>query len=164
MKYGLLIATILIGVLANAGFALDPKVFPGKGSRATWNKASNIYNQGYALSKQGNSNAAIQKYKEAIAIYPFADTFFFNLGFEYEARKAPGDLAKAEAAYREAAKLDPKDWRNWNALADYFGSQKRFRECRDAGVKALSCNPPPEKAARMKSDIEGLNKYLTTLK
>lgn len=164
MKSGLLLPLIATFVFANDGWALDGKVFPGKGSRAIWNKASDIYNQGLSLSKKGNRNAAIQKYKEAISIYPFADTFHFNLGFEYEARKAPGDLEKAEAAYREAAKLDPKDWRNWNALADYFGSQKRFKECRDAGVKALSCNPPPEKAARMKSDIEALDKYLASQK
>ncbi|MBX9724661.1 MAG: hypothetical protein K2X81_24870 [Candidatus Obscuribacterales bacterium] len=162
MKNGLLIATILTGLLANAGLALDPKVFPGKGSREAWTKACRLLDQGVEIAKTDEA-AALPKFEQAIAIYPFADCFYRNLGVSYEKKKYP-DLAKAENAYRRATELDPKDWRNWNALANAVGDQQRFRECRDALKKAATCHPPANALAEINKQIKNLDSYLVMQK
>jgi Flp pilus assembly protein TadD len=158
MKYGLLIATILIGALANAGFALDPKVFPGKGSKDAWTRACIIANEGHKIAKK-SEESAIPKFQQAIAIYPYADCFYLDLGVSYENKMNP-DLRKAEAAYRKATELDPKDWHNWNSLCRTLGQQEKYAASREAGLKALSCNPPPDKAAALKAIIADINNFL----
>lgn len=162
MKNGLLIATILTGLLANAGLALDPKVFPGKGSREAWTKACAIANEGHKIAKK-SEESAIPKFQQAIAIYPYADYFYLDLGLSYEHRRNP-DLPKAEAAYRKAATLDSKNWHNWNSLCRVLGKQEKYADSREAGLKALSCNPPPQKAESIKTIINDINKYLAKSK
>lgn len=165
MKSGLLIAAVLGSfVSANAGLALEPTIFPGKGDRALWNKAGKVMNEGIILADQKKLDAAITKFEEAARIYPYSDCTYRNLGVTYEERAKSGDVHKAEAAYRKASELDPKDWRNWNALAGNMGAQERYKECRDASVKAMSCNPPAEKADGIKKTIKSLNDYLVTQK
>lgn len=165
MKSGLLIAAVLgLFVPANAGLALDGKVFPGKGDKQTWLSACRFANDGVALTKAKKFDAAIAKFQQSIAMYPHADASYRDLGVTYEERAKPGDLQKAESAYRKACELDSKDWMNWNALAGNLGSQERYKECRDASVKAMSCNPPADKAVGIKKTIQSLNDYLVTQK
>ncbi len=159
MKSGLLIAAILASFLsANAGWALDGKVFPGKGDKQTWIRGCKFLDQGVELSKT-NQEAALAKFQKAIEIYPYADCFYRNLGVSYENQKQP-QLGKAEAAYKKAIGFDEKDWRNWSGLASALGKQERYRECRNAGAKALQCNPPQDRAAKIRADIAGIDSYL----
>lgn len=156
------IVVIASFVSANDGWALDGKTFPGKGSREVWNKACKLVNEGHRIAKT-SEEAAIPKFQEAIAIYPFADSFYLDLGVSYEKKKQP-DLKKAEAAYRKATDLDPKDWQNWNALANVVGDQKRFKECRDLLAKAVACQPPAKELATINTEIQNLDNYLRSLK
>lgn len=163
MKSGLLVAAVLFSLVSiNASWALDGKTFPGKGSKEAWTKACKFLDQGVEIAKK-DEGAALPKFEQAIAIYPYADCFYRNLGVSHEKKKSP-DLVKAEAAYRKSTELDPKDWRNWNALAGNLGTQERYKECRDASVKAMSCNPPADKAVGIKKTIQSLNDYLATQK
>lgn len=154
---------VIVAFLASVKgcFALDATVFPGKGSRDTWNQACKLVNDGNALSKAGKREAAISRYEQAIQLYPYADTFYLNLGVDYQEHK---DLSKAEAAFRKATQLDPKDWRNWKALAGALGLQEKYKESRDAGLQALRCNPPADKAAEMQASIKSIEDYLKTHK
>lgn len=161
MKSGLLIAAVLVAfVSVNASLAYEPGKFPGKGSRASWQKASVAFNAGHDQSKAGNLDKAIEKYQEATVIYPYSDGYFHDLAVAYARRGKPGDFLKSENSYRKATQLCPTDWRNWNGLAGVLGNQKKYKECRDAGLQALKNNPPPERIAAMKATIEDLNRLL----
>ncbi len=162
--FALLGAIIIGGFWSAPSFAYESGKFPGKGNKQAWIRAGVSFNQGNALIDKKNWSSAIKKYQEAIAIYPCSDGYFLGLGLAYEKRATPGDLAKAEAAYRKAAELCPSDWRNWNALANNMASQERYKECRDASVKAMSCNPPADKAVGINKTIKSLNNYLVTQK
>jgi len=160
-----LLGAISIGFISPSScLALDAKTFPGKGSRVIWNKACKVYNEGNALGNVGKRDAAIAKYKQAIEIYPYADAFYLNLGVDYEARKGAGDLAKAEAAYRKATSIDPKDWRNWNAVAGITAAQNKYQDCRKAALQALACNPPSKDAAEIRSNLASVEQYLAKSK
>lgn len=159
---------IFIAIAAICGFAiphdaraLDGTVFPGKGSRDTWNKACHLVNDANALAKAGKREAALSRYKQAIELYPYADAFYLTLGVDYQERK---DLPNAEAAFRKATKIDPKDWRNWKALAGALGLQEKYKESREAGLQALRCNPPADRAAEMQACIKSIDDYLLTHK
>lgn len=163
MKTGLLLAAILaLFVSANAGWALDAKTFPGKGSKEAWKKAGAAFDAGLANSKSGNQEAAIMQYQIAIATYPYSDVYYRNLGVNFERRKKPGDLTKAEAVYRKATECDPKDWRNWNALATVLSDQKKYKECRDACKRALASNPPASELEPLQKTIVEIDQYLLT--
>lgn len=162
MKSGLLITAVLVSLVSiNASWALDGKVFPGKGSKETWLSACRLANDGDALANAKKHDAAVAKYQQSIAMYPHADALYRDFGVTYEERGKPGDLQKAESAYRKACELDPKDWKNWNALAGNMGSQERYKECRDASVKAMSCKPPADKAVGIQKTIQSLNEYFS---
>lgn len=161
MKSGLLIAAILASfVTASAGWALDPTVFPGKGSKDAWRKAGKFYDAGLALAKTGNHDGAIFQYQRAISTYAHSDVYYRNLGVDYEGRKQPGDVQKAEVAYRKAAELDPKDWRNWNAVAGITAAQNKYQDCRKAALQALACNPPSKDAAEIRTNLSAVEQYL----
>ncbi|MBX9770412.1 MAG: tetratricopeptide repeat protein [Candidatus Obscuribacterales bacterium] len=156
-KCSFLLVILAFQLSVNGCFALDATVFPGKGRRDTWNKACHLVNEGNALAKAGNREASISRCKQAIELYPYADAFYLNLGIDYQERK---DLPKAEAAFRKATQLDPKDWRNWKALAGALGLQEKYKECRDVALRALQCNPPADKAAEMQASIKSVEDYL----
>ncbi|MBX9953153.1 MAG: tetratricopeptide repeat protein [Candidatus Obscuribacterales bacterium] len=164
MKSGLLIAAIVAFVSANAGLALDGKVFPGKGDKQTWVSACRIANDGVALAKAKKPDAALMKFQQAIAMYPHSDAFQREVGVTCEERAKPGDLKKAEAAYRKACELDPKDWKNWNALATVLSDQKRYKECKQACIRALNCSIPASEKEPLQKTIAEIDQYLLTHK
>jgi len=151
-------------VLVNAGWAYEPGKFPGKGSREAWNRAATPMNEGIDLASAGKWDAAIQKYQQAIAIYPYNDGTHLSLGVAFQKRAKPGDFAKAEIACRKATELCPTDWRNWKGLAGSLGLLEHYKESKDAALKALECSPPPDKAAAIKASIDEIDKYLLTHK
>jgi len=165
MKSGLLIAAVLTSfVSANAGWAMDGKVFPGKGDRQVWLNASRLANDGIALAKAKKPDEAVDKFQRSISMYPYADASYRNLGVIFEKRAKPGDQKKAEAAYRKACELDPKDWQNWNALANSLIDQNRLREAQMAFKKALLAKPPASIATGMQSSIVAMDKELAARK
>ncbi|MBY0548049.1 MAG: hypothetical protein K2W95_12210 [Candidatus Obscuribacterales bacterium] len=166
MKSGFVIVAILIAsfVSANAALAYDPNVFPGKGSREAWNRSGLVFNEGNDLGRAGKYDASIKKIEEAIKIYPYCDGYFVSLGVSYKKRRQSGDLIKAEAAFRKAVELEPKDWRNWKALTNGLLAAEKFKEAREAGAKALECNPPAQEAAVMRSSLAEIDKYMLTHK
>lgn len=155
------ISATLIGCLSPlSAESYESGKFPGKGSKQAWTRSTVPYNEGVDLAAAKKWDAAISKYQEANAMYPFSDGHFYNLGVAYEKRAKPGDLAKSEAAYRKATDLCATDWRNWNALANVVGDQERYRECRDLLKKAADCNPPAQKLAGITKQIKNLDNYL----
>lgn len=159
-----LLAIIIGGYFSSSAVALEPTVFPGKGDRAVWNKAGKIYNEGNALANAKRLDAAIEKFEESVKMYPYSDCTYRNLAVTYEERGKAGDLALAEAAFKKATECDPNDWNNWSGLAGVLGKQEKYKQCIDAGIKALNCNPPPAKAAEMKASIADINRYLAQQK
>lgn len=165
MKSGLLIAAVLVSfVSANAGWAYDPNVFPGKGSREAWERSGPVFNMGNDLGRAGKYDASIKKIEEAIKIYPYCDGYFLSLGVSYKKRRQSGDLVNAETAFQKAVELGPKDWRNWKALANGLLAAEKYKKARDAANKALECNPPAAEAAAMRSSLSEIDKLIVTNK
>lgn len=144
----------------NAGLALDPTIFPGKGSRDAWKKSGKVFDVGMDKNAAGDHGAAIKAFEQAISIYPYSDVYYRNLGLAYDQRNLADDNKRAEVALRKAVEADPKDWRNWNDLAGNLGSQKKYKKCRDAAAKALTCKPPLEDQQKLRSNIAELDKFL----
>lgn len=165
MKKAFLIAVVLASyVSTNAGMALDPKTFPGKGSKDAWKKAGVLYDKANALADASNWDGAIGKYQEAIAVYPFSDTYQYALGVAYEKRAKKTDSLLAEKAYRKAVELCPTDARNWNGLAGFFGDRKLYKECKSVCDEALQSKIAEADKAGFRSNLEQLNKLLTKSK
>ena len=131
--------------------------FPGRGSHAAWQAANQTYNEGNRLSDAGKYMDAVPKYKTAIQLYPYDQSYFHNLAYAYE--KA-GQLPLAEAAYKEALKLNPKAWDSWNGLKNVFYKEGKYQDSRQACLKALECGPPDQNRASIQRALARLEQEL----
>lgn len=76
--------------------------------RGNWNEKAREYNeQGLEAGRQGDLEAAISYYQQAIAADPNMDIAWSNLAGVYQKL---GDFEQAERAYQEAIRIDP----NWS--------------------------------------------------
>lgn len=81
--------------------------FPGKGDKSAWERANVLAREGIVLGRTPNQlDAAIQKVKAAIALYPFDSTYYYNLGNYYSDKKA---FNEAVEQYSKAVSLEPQD-------------------------------------------------------
>ncbi|MDX1432798.1 MAG: PA2778 family cysteine peptidase, partial [Gammaproteobacteria bacterium] len=86
------------------------------------------------LERGGRHAAAITAYETALAKWP--DSFGARMGLG-NARYAAGDLAGAEAAFREAVRRHPEAAPAFNNLAQVLADQGRYDEAHAAISRAL---------------------------
>ncbi|MBX9691631.1 MAG: tetratricopeptide repeat protein, partial [Cyanobacteria bacterium] len=115
--------------------------FPGIGNRLLYADALPHYNLGNRYLNKEWYEKAVEKYHDAIKIYPYDADVYTNLGL---ALRKMNDVAGAEQAYREALKLNDKDWMTWSNLANMLMIQDRFPESLKCFESALKCKVPPE--------------------
>ena len=52
-----------------------------------------------------------------------------------------GDLAKAEAQYKDIVENHPRDWFSWNGLGNVYRDQSEYTKAEEAYLKAIAINP-----------------------
>lgn len=92
-----------------------------------------VFNDGVTASKNGNQDEAIAKFKEALTLRPDCYACQYNIAGAYQQKK---DDAKAEEAYLEAAKLDPKNADPYHQLATIYNGQKKFDKAAEMAGEA----------------------------
>jgi tetratricopeptide (TPR) repeat protein len=131
--------------------------FPGQGDPSAWSDAIPYYNLANKYLEKDKYEDAVDNYHEAIARYSFDPDFYVNLGYCY--RKL-GDFESAEQAFRQAIKLNDKDWISWSNLANALLKQKRLPETIKTFEKCLKLNPPAKEKEAILRDIGDIKKVL----
>ncbi|MBX9666813.1 MAG: tetratricopeptide repeat protein [Candidatus Obscuribacterales bacterium] len=132
--------------------------FPGKGDRVQYAESLPHYNLGNRYLAKEWYEKAIEKYNDAINIYPFDADVYTNLTVAY--RKV-GDVAGAEAACRKAVELNHNDWTSWSNLGNILMTQERFPESYRCFTKAMSFKSmPSSERTFIESNIDGMKKIM----
>jgi Tfp pilus assembly protein PilF len=93
------------------------------------------FDEGVQASRSGNHDAAIEKFKGALALAPSCYDCHFNIGVAYMAKK---DEKAAEAAWKQALEVKADYSEAMNALSTLYNNQKRFDEAAAMSAKAAS--------------------------
>ena len=152
LNLNLRLCLVMICLLSaiNASPALAQGQFPGTGSRADWLKANGFFAEGNHLLQAKKYASAIEKYKEAIAIYPADHHYFLNLGL---AQKKQGDLAAAEDSLRRGTQVNSSDWRLWQALGNCLYQTGQYKEALDALQHSLRAGAPRQAVSEIKQGM-----------
>lgn len=112
--------------------------FPGKGSRADWERANRMNHEALLLGRSNQLDAAIAKTKAAIAIYPFDSSYFYNCGnFLADQKK----FAEAVEQYQNGLVYEPRDFDALYNLGLAYRGLKNNKMAEASYRKALSVRP-----------------------
>lgn len=125
--------------------------FSGDGQLTAWKAALVEYRRAVGLALAKQYPAAIDKYKQAVYLYPHDFHFQEQLGCAYQYLN---DLPSAEKSFRAAVALAPANWLPWHNLAFVLYEQKRLPECKEAARKALQCHPPDDRRGGLEQVVE----------
>ena len=139
-----LAALVLIALFALPAVAYPE--FPGKGSKADWDKAVEHFRSARASMAMMYRDAAIREYRRAIAVYPYDLQFYFDLGYALDAN---GETKAAEDAYARGIMLNTADWRAFAEMADFLEKHKRNEEALRAMEKAVKRTIYPSDRRRL---------------
>ncbi|MFN8549942.1 MAG: tetratricopeptide repeat protein [Candidatus Obscuribacterales bacterium] len=153
MKLLQMLAALTAIALFSVPVLAEGRPFPGKGEEAKWSQACVPFNQGITFYRAGNYPKAIEKYKEAIAIYPHDYDFYNNLGLTY---KKNNELDLAAEALKKSIELKPNVWESWSNLGSVYKHQKKAKEAVDAFSKALQYNPPANKKTLIMQNLNAM--------
>lgn len=154
----LLVGTIFFGCLsAQSAAPAKAEGFPGVGSRMAYADALPHYNLGNRYMAREWWEKAVEKYNDAIDIYPYDPDVYINLG---TALRKMQDNAGAERAFRKALELNDKDWITWSNLGNMIMMQDRFMEALECFEKAFKCGAPEADKKAMEENIDGIKKIL----
>jgi tetratricopeptide (TPR) repeat protein len=136
----------------------DAEGFPGKGNRMLYADALPHYNLGNKYLAKEWYEKAVEKYLDAINIYPYDADVYTNLAVAY---RKMDNLAGAEEASRKAVELNDSDWTGWSNLGNMLMAQEKFPEAYKCFVRAMKCTGiPAEEKTHMESNIDGMKKIL----
>ena len=99
-------------------------------------KAYDFMARAYLLD--GDTDAAIKTYKEAIRIYPARDAFRVSLGDIYYKQ---GQISEAEVEYTAAIKLNPNSPDSRYALGQVYLNSEKYSEAEAEFKKVVSLSP-----------------------
>ncbi len=91
-----------------------------------------------AYLQDGNTDAAIKTYQEAIKSYPTRDAFHTSLGDIYYNQ---GQLSEAEAEYKAAINLDSESTDSHYGLGQVYLNSERYSEAEAQFKKVVSLSP-----------------------
>lgn len=153
-----LVGAVLLATLSAVNVApAKAEGFPGVGSRTAYADALPHYNLGNRYMVREWWEKAVEKYNDAINIYPYDPDVYINLG---TALRKMQDNAGAEKAFRKALELNDKDWITWSNLGNMIMMQDRFQEALDCFEKAFQCGAPEADKKAMQENIDGIKKIL----
>jgi len=124
--------------------------------------ANKLLDEGTKLFQEGNYNASIKKYNEALKVDPNNSIAYNLLGMAYRFKfNQIGALefkTKEIESFKKAIKLDPNYWIAYKNLAATLYYQDRKKEAVPYLEKALELQPnDPEKAILLQWIEEGKN-------
>jgi tetratricopeptide (TPR) repeat protein len=132
--------------------------FPGMGDRVKYAESLPHYNLGNRYLNKAWYEKAVEKYRDAIEIYPFDADVYINLGL---ALRKMNDGPRAEWAYKRAIELKGDDWTAVNNLANLYMLEERFDESLKLFDKALKCpDLPRAEKETIESNILGIKKIM----
>jgi cytochrome c-type biogenesis protein CcmH/NrfG len=132
--------------------------FPGKGSSSAWGDALPHYNLANKYLNTERYEQAVEKFQDAINIYPYDPDFYTNLGVALRKLERYTD---AEQAFKEATKLSPDDWVPWSDLANAYLKQNKLKETIATFQRTLKCNPPASERTAIQQDIKDITKVMS---
>ncbi len=100
--------------------------FPNKGDYSNWKQAVDASEDGVIYAKKGNYTMALQCYDEAIQLYPYDATFYFNKGIALH-KKAK--FVEAIEQFKKSLELEPSFASAWYNMGN---SQKDANQLDDA--------------------------------
>ena len=116
----------------------DPRVLFSHAAAVIKGNYLAVMNLGNLERMDGDAVAAIDRYREALAVSPRYPETWYNLGLALMDR---GDAPAAEAAFREAVRLHPRHAEAWNNLGALLARQARHTEAIPALEEALRLRP-----------------------
>ena len=149
---------VIFAAFAFYGTAAMAEGFPGIGDRVQYAESLPHYNLGNRYLTKKWYEKAVEKYRDAIEIYPYDADVYSNLGV---ALRHLNDPVRAEWAYKRAVELKGDDWTSLNNLANLYMLQDRFEESLKLFKKTLQCKDLPKSEKEViESNIEGINKIM----
>lgn len=106
-------------------------------------KAAKLFEQAVAHQRAGKVEEAVAEYRALLKIAPGAYPAYINLGLIYQARH---DDKSAEAAFKQAARLEPKNAVPPTQLALLYLSQQRAQEAKAQADRAVALDPKSAQA------------------
>ena len=149
-----------IGLIAgfSTGLPALAEGYPGVGDRVKYAESLPHYNLGNRYLAKEWYPKAVEKYRDAIEIYPFDADVYINLGM---ALRKMNDLPRSEWAYKQAVKLNPDDWMPISNLANVLMVQDKFQESLDCFNKALKFKELPDvEKKNILYNIDGIKKIM----
>jgi tetratricopeptide (TPR) repeat protein len=124
---------VSLGRVAEVTIVLVPTTAANDAGKAA--ELKKAFEEGVQASRSGNHDAAIEKFRGALALAPTCFDCHFNIGVAYMAKK---DEKAAEAAWKQALEVKADYAEAMNALSTLYNNQKRFDEAAAMSAKAAS--------------------------
>jgi tetratricopeptide (TPR) repeat protein len=124
---------VSLGRVAEMTIVLVPTTAANDATKAA--ELKKVFGEGVDASRSGNHDAAIEKFRAALALAPSCFDCHFNIGVAYMAKK---DEKAAEAAWKQALEVKADYAEAMNALSTLYNNQKRFDEAAAMSAKAAS--------------------------
>jgi tetratricopeptide (TPR) repeat protein len=124
---------VSLGRVAEMTIVLVPTTAANDANKAA--ELKKVFGEGVEASRSGNHDAAIEKFRAALALAPSCFDCHFNIGVAYMAKK---DEKAAEAAWKQALEVKADYAEAMNALSTLYNNQKRFDEAAAMSAKAAS--------------------------
>ena len=126
---------VSLGRVSEVTIVLVPATAANDAGKAA--ELKKAFEEGVQASRSGNHDAAIEKFRAALALAPTCFDCHFNIGVAYMAKK---DDKAAEAAWKQALEVKPDYTEAMNALSTLYNNQKRFDEAAAMSAKAASAS------------------------
>jgi tetratricopeptide (TPR) repeat protein len=123
--------------------------------------------QGFEAFQEGNTEAALKAYDEALMIYPDDARIHYNLGYIHQEQ---GDYRRAYLKYQRALEINPEYTRAWNNTGVVLEQLSRSLEALDCYDQAIDLGQLPdayfnsalllEKMGKLEAALERFGLYL----
>ena len=124
---------VSLGRVSEMVIVLVPSTAANDAAKAA--ELKKAFDEGVQASRAGNHDAAIEKFRAAVALAPSCFDCHFNIGVAHMAKK---DEKAAEAAWKQALEVKADYAEALNALSTLYNNQKRFDEAAAMGAKAAA--------------------------
>lgn len=105
----------------------------GCATTTPWGKARPFHEEGWAYYKQGNYDAAIEKFKTAVDLNPSSAHFHWSLGLAYRGNK---QFAEAIPHFKKAGELEPKTTLYQTELGIAYYHNQQYQQAIDCFKRA----------------------------